>query len=74
MIFSDGERASSPEVVLYFLQWALPSLWDAHGVEQQTKDAHHSEHQVGRIQAIGVCQVGEGLCERKGRQPAYSDT
>lgn len=74
MIFLDGECASCPEVVLYFLQRAFASLWDAHGVEQQAEDAHHSEDQVGHVEAVGVYQVGEGLCQGEGRHPAYGDT
>lgn len=50
----DGECASRPEVVLYFLQRALASLWDAHSIEEQGDDAHHREKQVGHIQAVRV--------------------
>lgn len=74
MILPDGERASSPEIVLYFLQRALASLRDAHGVEQQAEDAHHREHQVGNVQAVGVHQEGEDMREYEGRHPAHCDT
>lgn len=46
---SDGERTAGPEVILYFLQWAAASLWDAHSVEQQADDTHHREAQVRHI-------------------------
>lgn len=72
MTLVDGERTSCPEIVLDFLQWAATSLWDAHGVEQQTEHTHHHKTQVGHVQAVPVHQVCEDVCEHEGRQPADS--
>lgn len=68
------ERTSRPEIVLDVLQRAVARLRDTHGGEEQTEHTHHCETQVGNVQAVTVHQVGEGLCEHEGRQPADSHT
>lgn len=73
MTLVDGKRASSPKIVLYFLQRAVASLWDAHSVEEQAEDAHHGEDQVGDVEAVALHQVSEDVCEKEGRQPADGD-
>lgn len=71
---ADGELASRPEVVLYFLQRAFASLWDAHSIEEQAEDANHREKQVRHIQTVDVHHVCEGMCEPEGRHPTDGDT